>query len=323
MASATGLYNAAEAAWDPELMDLCRIRTPQLDSISDAEPPQTTNRHLSNATILTAIGDGAAGNLGSGADIDGSVAINYGTSAAVRLIRKNTDESRRTVPPGLFVYLTDTDRAVVGGAISNAGNLHQWCMRELRLERSAAEKALSRTRAASDALHVIPFLVAERAPDWPDGLRGTISGLTQTSTAADVLRAAATSTFYRLADILDRLDPKRENAKQVIVSGGILQSPPSLKILADCLGCDITVSRELESSLRGAAVYALEQMGLQVPRARAGKLIRFNRALSEQHRSRRAAQHLLQQQMRGHAADSPTPLHASRSLRRAQKRSSG
>jgi len=52
-------------------------------------------------------------------------------------------------------------------------------------------------------------------------------------------------------------------AKQIIVSGGILKSPASLQVAADALGRDVCVSPEAEASLRGAAVYVLEQAWLQ------------------------------------------------------------
>lgn len=295
MASATGLYDGEEQTWDAQLVGLCGLRTEQLDVIADSARCLKMRRHSAGATVFSAIGDGAASNLGSGAESRGTVAINYGTSGAVRLIRENDAHSRRNLPAGLFHYLVDKERAVVGGAVSNAGNLRQWCMRELQLDGSAAEEALARQSAATDSLAVVPFVVEERAPDWPVDLRGTISGLTQTTTAADVLRAATTGTFYRLADILSRLEASRDDLNEVVVSGGILHSPASLKILADCLGRDIRVSRELESSLRGAAIYALTRLGYQPDSLRVGRMVRCNRALALKHRRRRHKQRELEE----------------------------
>jgi gluconokinase len=239
----------------------------------------------------TAIGDGAAGNLGSGADRPGSIAVNFGTSGAVRCVQRRTSDRQPALAPGLFRYVLDDNRDVVGGAISNAGNLYQWCMRELRPRRE--DHPLSRRAAATDELTVLPFLVNERAPDWPENLHGTITGLTQTTTAGDLLRAATTSTFYRLSSILELLTVKPA-VHAVIVSGGIAQAVASLRVLADCLGHDIRVSAQLESSLRGAAVYALEALGYECMRLPAGKLIRHDRALAAKHRQRRAAQQELQ-----------------------------
>jgi sugar (pentulose or hexulose) kinase len=47
-----------------------------------------------------------------------------------------------------------------------------------------------------------------------------------------------------------------------VVSGGILQSPASLQMLADSLGRDLEVCADQEASLRGAAIHALAGLGL-------------------------------------------------------------
>ncbi len=292
MASATGLYNLDAERWDDEMIDRCGIRLQQLDTIGDADLSTKRQRDFRDATIFTAIGDGAASNIGSGADRRGTAAINYGTSGAVRIIRSKAAARKRTVPLGLFQYVVDAERVVIGGAISNAGNLHQWCVRELRVPDE--QQALSRTAAAEDSLVALPFLVSERSPDWPENLHGTFTGLTRTTTATDLLRASETSTFYRLADILDQIAQKQAPVTEVIVSGGILRSAASLRILADSLGRDIRISPELESSLRGAAVSSLQALGYNPARLRAGSIIRCNRALAARHRKRRTYQRAMQ-----------------------------
>ncbi len=283
MASGTGLYDLQKSEWHAGLCKLSRIRPAQLGPLQDV---CLTSDGLS---LFAAIGDGAAGNFGSGADDDGKVAINIGTSAAARLLVAKTAKTKLSA--GLFRYVADDSRFVIGGAISNAGNLHQWSLREL----SVTEGPLDRSAAANDTLTVLPFWVQERAPTWPENLRGTISGLTASTTATEILRAATTSTFYRLADILDRL-PTRVRA-EIVVSGGILHSPSSLAILADSLGRDVRIRRELESSLRGAAVYALKNLGHEASRLKPGKIIRHRPALALAHRARRKQQRALEKRL--------------------------
>ena len=289
MASGTGLYNLKKAAWDEELCESCYVRPAKLGLLGDR--CLTSNRgpkKLSEAVLFSAIGDGAAGNLGSGADQPAKIAINIGTSAAVRMTVPQRGPAR--IPFGLFKYVLDDERVIIGGAISNGGNLRQWCLRELQLPDN--EDVLSRKAAATDALTILPFWVGERAPTWPESLRGTIVGLIPSTSAGDILRAATTSTFYRLAEILDLLPANCP--RDIIVSGGVLYSPASLKILADCLGQNIRASREPESSLRGAAVHALESLGYKVPPLRTGKLIRYRPALTKSHRIRRDRQRALE-----------------------------
>ncbi|MFL6529880.1 MAG: gluconokinase [Chthoniobacterales bacterium] len=283
MASGTGLYNLHQRTWDEELCHACGISTEQLGEIGDA-----------GTNIFAAIGDGGASNLGSGADRLGKIAINIGTSAAVRIVTRNLKRLTR----GFFKYVVDDERFVVGGAISNAGNLHRWCMRELNIrDDREAEKALTRADAATHALTILPFWVQERAPTWPEDLRGAIVGLRPVTSAADIIRATTTSVFYRLAAIVDEIEVALGRADEIIVSGGILHSPASLAILADSLGRDIRICVEMESSLRGAAIYALEHLGHEVTPLRRGKLVRHRPALAAKHRERHARQEQLERQL--------------------------
>jgi gluconokinase len=293
MASATGLYDVRTKGWHYDLCRACKIDPDQLDALCESSDRAAAGpSELRNARVFNPIGDGAAGNLGSGADTAGRVAINVGTSAAVRWFQSE-NAGRPPAPFGLFRYAVDQERPVIGGAVSNAGNLHQWCLRQLKV-RLTEGRALSRTAAASDDLTILPFWVNERAPTWPEKLRGTIVGLNQTTNAAAMFRAAMCATFYRLADILELLEQNKGRAKQIIVSGGILRSRPSLLLLADSLGRDICISAQPEASLRGAAVYALEKLGYAPTPLRKPKLIRPDRALAKKHSIRRERQAALE-----------------------------
>jgi gluconokinase len=286
MASGTGLYDFARRDWDAELIEVCRLTRSQLGVLRDEV-------NADGLTVYPAIGDGAASNLGSGASTTGIVAINVGTSAAVRAIPSGV----APLPFGLFRFVVDQQRTLLGGAVSNAGNLRAWCMRELRLPNGerALEKILRQAGSASAGLTILPFWVSERAPTWPEHLEGLIYGLTQASSAADLLHAATAAVFHRLAQILIQLESVLGRAKKIIVSGGILQSPASLQILADSLGRDLQVCANQEASLRGAAVHALERLGKIVPSPKRGKIIRHNRANASKARVAQARQNQLEE----------------------------
>jgi gluconokinase len=291
MVSATGLYDRRTESWHQDLCAACDVGLEKLGAITD-EPRHSTSFSGRSAEVFSPIGDGAAGNLGCDADTAGRIAINLGTSAAVRMM-ENARAARSKIPFGLFRYSVDRERTVMGGAISNAGNLHRWGERELRID-GTEQKILSRKIAADDGLTVLPFWVAERAPTWPENLRGAIVGLTQSSDAAEIFRASTCAVFYRLADILALMQKSRSRGKEIVVSGGAVDSGATLSLLADALGRDIWVSREAEASLRGAAVYVLEKLGCRDRPRPQGKLVRHDRRLAERHRARRARQNALE-----------------------------
>ncbi len=295
MASGTGLYNLRTAKWDAALCDLVRVHPDQFDRLSNVTTfARATPTELHGVPVFPAIGDGAASNLGSGADRAGHIALTIGTSGAVRQIlpRRSTAPA---VPFGLFRFVVDEARVVLGGAVSNGGNLHQWCLRELNMSPARAEQALDRRAASTDRLTVLPFWVNERAPSWPEGLRGTIAGFTAATSAEEILRATTTATYYRLAEILAALPGP---CHEVIVSGGVLHSRGSLEILADAIGHDLRISSEMESSLRGAAVLALEKLGHEPKALPPGDLVRHRPALAAAHALRRQEQTELEQRLR-------------------------
>ena len=157
MATGTGVFDPSKLAWDGALLDRIGVRAGQLRTLSHAPTPvggalAKEFPALKNVPWFPAIGDGAASNLGSGATQPGLAAINVGTSAALRVMR-----SGRTVraPFGLFGYRVDADRYVVGGAVSDAGSLRAWCLRELRLPDDAAiEAALAARPSQIGRAHV-------------------------------------------------------------------------------------------------------------------------------------------------------------------------
>ncbi len=268
MATGTGLYNPRALRWDDGLLETFGVRSEQVPALSE-EPLRLRQElrarwaPLADARWWPAIGDGAAGNLGSGATHAGRAAINVGTSAAFRVMRAGAVGK---VPLGLFCYRVDAGRFVVGGAVSNAGNLRAWCRRELNLPKSEAalEHALAARPEPLSSLIVLPFWSAERAPTWREDLRGTVTGLSQHTTALDLLQATTEAMYQRLALIADLSlsgGAKKGGTTEIIVSGGILHSTTSLQRLADVLGRPVHPSTEPEASLRGAAVYALERVG--------------------------------------------------------------
>lgn len=283
MASATGLLDLHQQNWNEELCSLLNVKPAALGELR--KHGEATHA-LPGAMVFTSIGDGAAGNVGCGADELGVFAINVGTSAAVRTF---CPRGAVTSPFGLFRYLLDETTDVIGGAISNAGNLRRWCVRELQLgDTRAIERVLERTRAADNPVNVIPHWVQERAPDWPQDTGAVIRGIHQSTSAGDIFAAATCATFYRLACITELLEVPFGRAQEIIVSGGILRSPASVRLLSDCLGRNIHVSAEMESSLRGAAVYALRQLGFEPQRLARGALVRCRPRLAKEHRLRRA-----------------------------------
>lgn len=298
MASGTGLFDPTRLDWSNGVLERCGIGPAKLNPLSD-DPVLMTAAfarrfpNLRNALWFPAIGDGAASNLGSGATEPGQAAINFGTSGAVRVMHRG---QKARAPIGLFCYRVDDERYLVGGAISNAGNLRQWCLRELKLPDDATiERELAKRPGPGHGLTVLPSWVSERAPTWREDLRGAIVGLTQATTALDILQATREATFHQLARIIELIPKQKSGALQIIVSGGLQQSRTDLQRLADVLGQPVFGAAEPEASLRGAAVFVLGRLGVTVSPPAIGRRFRPRPVFARQYALARKLQIALEQ----------------------------
>jgi gluconokinase len=269
MASATGLLNQQECYWDSlmlSLVDVPRERLPELVDAGDALDKlrvEFTRRWpaLARSRWFPPIGDGACGNVGSGCVTRNRAAINIGTSAAMRVL---WEDSARGAPPGLWLYRADRRRIVMGGALSNAGDLFAWFIQSLRLGRTdEVEAELAPMGPDEHGLTFLPFLSGERSTGWHDDARGVIAGLTLDSSPIEILRAGLEAVAYRLAAIHDLLAKSVGEPDELIASGaGALASPEWTQIICDVLGRPVKVAAESEASSRGAVLMALEALGV-------------------------------------------------------------
>lgn len=265
MASGTGLFVTDTPSWDEPILQRCGVTRHRLPPVSD-EPRDSA---VGSAPWFPAIGDGAASNLGSGATLPGRAAINLGTSAAFRVV---TTDAHSSPDLGLFKYRLDSDRYVVGGATSNAGNLRAWCLGELGLEEGDGLVAAMAERPLPEhGLTVLPYWSAERAPRWRESATGAIVGIRQSTTALDILQAVTEAAYCRVAEIAD-LVVGREDV-EIVVSGGGSRTRSEVQRLSNILARPVRAVRDAEASLRGAAVLVLERLGVPVPPPQLGELV--------------------------------------------------
>lgn len=266
MASATGLFNQHRLAWDAEILKALPVEESQFSHISD-EPVSGLKAEwaerwptLADVPWFPPVGDGACSNVGSGCVTDDRLALMVGTSGALRVLW-TADEVE--IPDGPWCYRADARRFVMGGALSNGGNLVEWLRDTLRLpEPKEAEEQLSRMEPDSHGLTFLPLLAGERGPAWADRANGTVTGLSMASKPVEIMRAAMESVALRFAIIAEQLESASPGEKLIVATGGgLLGSPAWTRIMADVLGRPITLSGVKEASSRGAALLALEQLG--------------------------------------------------------------
>ena len=263
MASGTGLLGL-DGRWDAELLAALELDEEQLPELADE----------------LVVGDGAAANVGSGAIGRRRAALTIGTSGALRTIHEPSKPR-----PGLFLYRLDAERVCEGGSISDGGNLLDW-LRRLVGEVPTAGLA----HEPPTGLDFLPLLGGERSPGWDAGRRGAVTGLSFETTPRKLVQAALEGVAYHLAEIAVRMP----EVEELVGSGGALRHNPDwAQILADVLERPLTLSAVEEASARGAAIVALERLGLTPHPALVGPTFEPRPERAEAHRAARERQRRL------------------------------
>ncbi len=272
MASGTGLLDVNRCTWDDDALHLSGITAEHLSPLSDWNQPAHSLRssyakrwpELHGVPWFLPLGDGALANVGAGCVTPRWPCATIGTSSALRVL---LDRNRVSVPWETFVYRVDRHRYVVGGALSEGGNVVRWFTDSLgfkpkkKFERDAAAVAPD-----SHGLTILPFWAGERSPNWRGDARAVIEGLSLSTQPAQLLRAAMEAITYQMVTVAEAMQRAVARPESVIATGGqLIHSPAWSQMLADALNLRVMTSPEPEASSRGAALLALHALG-KLPR---------------------------------------------------------
>ncbi|MFN3421893.1 MAG: gluconokinase [Armatimonadota bacterium] len=265
MASGTGLFNHAKNDWDDETLEAIGITRNQLSPIVNFEPLQITRpssclpRSLLSSTWFPALGDGACSNIGSGAIAPDTAALMVGTSSVMRVM---TTDANVKPPFGLWHYRADRNRHLIGGAQSNGGVVFQWLTETLKLP-DDWEDELVAMQPNEHGLTILPFLLGERAPEWDASVPSAIVGIRLHHTPLHLLRAFMEAVALRMALVHNLVKQAVPTVQRIVATGSALvRSRLWTQMFADALGQPVTLCLEPEASARGAALMALETMGI-------------------------------------------------------------
>ena len=278
-ASGTGLLQQDTCAWDPELLRACGIDAGRLAPVIDLDDHGELNARyrrrwpaLADARWIPAAGDGAMNNVGAGCVNRTRAAIMIGTSGAMRVLRTERRDERVNLPFGLWRYRLDRTRPIVGGALSNGGNVREWILRTVagrqddpaiaRAKQDEIQRLADAMPPDAHGLTVLPFLAGTRSPDYLVDARGAIHGLTLATRPEHLLRAGMEAIAYRFAAVFGEMRRAVKVREIVAAGGGLERSEAWTQILADVLGRPIRLCAASELTSRGTAAIAFEQLGM-------------------------------------------------------------
>jgi gluconokinase len=225
--------------------------------------------------LVVGAADGPLANLGLGAVHPGVAACSIGTSGALRLMVEGpaVDPQRR-----VFCYALVPGRWIVGGAINNGGAVLRWAGAALapdlgpHPEPQLLELA-AKVPAGSEGLLMLPYLLSERAPHWSSVARGAYVGLTRHHGRAHLVRAGLEGVCLQLALVLASVRDAGNDVREIRATGGFARSELWRQMLADALGMPIGFAAGHEGSAFGAALLAMDALGLVDGIERAAQLV--------------------------------------------------
>lgn len=274
IASATGLFNIENLHWNEASLSLAQITEQQL-----SRPVLTyyVRKNLQEkmasllgipATTPFCIGasDGCLANLGTNSLENGTAALTIGTSGAVRVAASSPIRNYTTM---CFNYLLEENIFICGGPVNNAGNAVQWLIKSFLLQDELIEEdydalfhRIETVPAGCEGLIFLPYIYGERAPIWDEESCGVFFGIKSHHNRDHFLRAVLEGICFALKDVLGSVEASDQPIIRINASGGFIQSPFWVQLLADITGKQMCIQQTEDASAIGAAWLGLKALNV-------------------------------------------------------------
>ncbi len=273
-AARTLLFDIKRRAWSEDVCALFDIPTAMLPRVLDcaADFGETTpDLFGAPLPILGVAGDQQAATLGQACFQPGMVKSTYGTGCFALL---NTGakpvESGHRLLTTIAYQLDGKPTYALEGSIFVAGAVVQWLRDGLKIIDNAAEtQGLAEAADPNQNVILVPAFTGLGAPYWDPDCRGAIFGLTRSSGAAELSRAALESVGFQTRDLMEAMhaDWDAEQAQLgdepvLRVDGGMSASDWAMQFVADIIGAPVDRPKVLETTALGAAWLAGMRAGV-------------------------------------------------------------
>ncbi|WP_232492945.1 glycerol kinase GlpK [Novosphingobium kaempferiae] len=266
-ASRTQLLALDGADWDDELLGLFGVPRAALPRVVDTiGTVGTCDPEVLGAAIPISglAGDQQAATIGQHCLKAGETKATFGTGA---FILTNMGETLpRSSHRLLGTVLCQQDRKriyALEGSIFVAGSLIKWLRDELGVIREAREsEELARAVADNGGVLFLPALAGLGAPHWRPDAKGVVTGLTQGTSRAHIVRAAMESMAHQCHDLQAAFAADGAAWKTLRIDGGMSANDWMAQDLADVLAIPVQRPADTETTALGAAMLAGVGVGI-------------------------------------------------------------
>jgi len=275
IASATGLMNIRNLAWDTNALDFAGItpeRLPDLVPVffSDIvlkKEYQKALRLSPSVKILVGSSDGCLATLGAGVWENGKATITIEDSGAFRVIGNEIiDDPRQQI----FNYVLTDKYFVSGGPTSNGGVIFEWFTKQFGDFKNAFDidyamdtliREAEEVPVGSDGLLFLPYLHGERAPIWNANARGCYFGINIRHDRRHFIRATIEGILYEIYSIGKTLE-KHRTINGLSINGSFASIPLCTQIIADIFNMPVSTLSNGDSIGVGAFLLSATEMGM-------------------------------------------------------------
>jgi len=258
-ASRTALMAIGSGNWDDGLIDLFGVPRHALPEIVDCTGRfGTTQLFGGSIPICGLAGDQQAATIGQSCLKPGDTKATFGTGAFILT-------QAGAIPPVSHHRLLSTIAWQIGGrrsyalegSVFVAGSLIKWLRDTIGLIGTAAEtEALARSVSDAGGVYLVPALSGLGAPWWEPEARGTLSGLSFSTTRAHLVRAALEAMALQAHDLKNAFAADGADWATLRIDGGMVANDWMAQDLADMLGITVERPKFAETTALGAAMLA-------------------------------------------------------------------
>jgi len=266
LSSATWMLNVRTADWDPHALRAAGVLANRMPVVRS---PYTSQGGLLPAAasamglragipVVPGVYDAAALLIGLGGLEPGVAAVNFGTTAMLRIITRRPvlDRAMR-----LQAYALDGTRWLGGSGVNNAGNGRAWLVAKLRLGNTRDLDRLAATiPPGSDGVNFFPYFTGERDPRIGNA-PAAITGLREHHTPGHLARAHLEGVAFTIRMIMDAARENGVRVREIRLGGAGASSPVWVRIIADVLGVPVVIPAVEHPSLLGCAAIGFAALG--------------------------------------------------------------
>ena len=259
-ASRTLLFDINRLDWSETLLDLFGLLPdilPRVVASSGALGETVAQGDIPRVPISGLAADSHAATYGLGCLRPGTAKATYGAGTSLASPTGSDPTRSRSGLATTVVWLRGSPTYALEGNVYSSGATVEWLAQLLGLGTADEVERLAGTVAGPGGAHIVPGFAGLGAPYWQPQAHGHITGLSFSTGAAELARAAIESIAFQVADLVGALESDIGGPiDELHVDGGPTRNDVLMQLQADLLGRATVRTRAPDAAALGVAFLA-------------------------------------------------------------------